>query len=151
MPTWQTIYTTGIHIANKIIISTSKALTLKKKKSHIKKIKQKIWKDEIFKKNFKLFFFGYFLHSQTQNPKKKKKLNSTQKMKLQEKFGNFYFSTHSSSLSQCKWFVGFWWCQNSLVSCTVFMCSRWHLRNKNKENPRRIPVWYQLKTLQRLS
>ena len=47
MPTWQTMYTTDIHIVNKIIISTSKALRIKKK-PHKKKIKQKIWKDEFF-------------------------------------------------------------------------------------------------------
>ena len=39
MPTWQTVYTTGIHIANKIIISTSKALRIKKKP--YKKVKTK--------------------------------------------------------------------------------------------------------------
>ena len=140
MPTRPTVYTTSIHIANKIIISTSKALRINKKKPH-KKNKTKNLKGWVFKKKFQAFFV-LFAQPNTIIQKKKKKLNSTQKMKLQEKFGNFYISTHSSSLSQCKWFVGFWWCRNSLISRTVFMCSRRHLRNK---------VWYQLKTLQRLS
>ena len=144
------MYTTGIHIVNKIIISTSKALRINKKKPH-KKNKTKNLKGWVFKKKFQAFFVLFAQPNTIIQKKKKKNLNSTQKMKLQEKFGNFYISTHSSSLSQCKWFVGFWWCRNSLVSRTVFMCSRRHLQNKNKENPRRIPVWYQLKTLQRLS
>ena len=47
--------------------------------------------------------------------------------------------------------IAHWWCQKSSISHTVLTCSRQYLRNKNKENPRSVPMWYQPKALRMLS
>ena len=44
-----------------------------------------------------------------------------------------------------------WWCRKSSVSHTILTCSKQDLRNKDKENPRRVSVRYRPKTLQRSS
>ena len=45
----------------------------------------------------------------------------------------------------------FWWCQKLSVRYTVLTCFRQHVHNTKQEDLRRVPVWYQPKTLRRLS